>query len=219
MTTILICAGPEIESSLSNTLFWRDDLERYVSESSDDAMMLAFTAEPHIVVVDATLPGAEALVADLRSRPLPHPISIVALTHGDSLAGTTGVDESLAWPPGPEWDRRLVTVLKMPTRQQERFAVSFAVEAWLRHRPQVHQGLALNISAGGLLAQTGASLVPGDDIDLRLPIPGYDPVEGRARVVRQPFEDRLAVRFEAFRGNGDSAVRSYLAALAAQPAN
>jgi hypothetical protein len=216
MTTILICASSELEQHLSHTLFWRDDLERYVSEESSDAMMLAFSAEPHIVVVDGNLPGVEALVAALRSRPLPHPVSIVALSHGIGGLQASGVDAVLSWPPGPEWDERLVEVLKVPTRQQVRYDVHFDIEARLRQRRDVYRGLALNISAGGLLAQAGVSLTPGDDLELLLPLPGDGPVEGRARVVRQPLEERLGLRFEAFRGNGDSRVREFLEALAAQ---
>jgi hypothetical protein len=30
MTAVLVCATPEVESDLCHTLFWRDDLERYV---------------------------------------------------------------------------------------------------------------------------------------------------------------------------------------------
>ena len=216
MTTILICASPEIEPELSHTLFWRDDLERYVSEGSSEAVMLAFSAEPHIVVVDADLPGAAALVADLRSRPLPHPVSIIALAHGTGDLGRSGVDAVLSWPPGPEWDERLVDILKMPTRQQVRYEVHFDIEAWLRQRPEVHHGLALNMSAGGLLAQARVPLIPGDDVELRLPLPGDGPVEGRARVIRPPVGERLGLRFEDFRGNGDSRVRDFLATLAAR---
>ena len=215
MTTILICASPDLEPHLARTLFWRDDLERYVSEASSEALMLALATEPHVVVVDGNLPGIDALVAGLRSQVLPHPISIVALTHGDRAA--SGVDAVLSWPPGPEWDTRLVDVLQVPTRKQARYEVQFDVEAWLRQRADVHHGLALNISAGGiLLAQTGVRLSPGDDVELRLPIPGDGPVEGRARVVRQPVEERLGLRFEAFSGNGDARVRDFLAMLAAR---
>ena len=216
MITVLICAGPELEPHLSHTAFWRDDLERYVSEESGDAMVLALSAEPHIVVVDGSLPGADALVAGLRSRHLPHPVSIVALAHGMGDLGASGVDAVLSWPPGPEWDARLVDILQMPTRQQVRYEVRFGIEARLRQRRDVHRGLALNMSAGGLLAQAGTSLSPGDDVELLLPLPGDGPVEGRARVVRQPVEERLALRFEAFRGNGDSRVRDFLATMAAR---
>jgi hypothetical protein len=40
-------------------------------------------------------------------------------------------------------------------------------------------------------------------------------VEGRARVVRQPKEENVGLRFEAFTGDGDQKVREYLAILAA----
>ncbi len=123
MTTVLIYAGSDLESDLRRTLFWREDLERYVAERVDEARMLALSAEPHVVVVDLDLPGADQLV--------------------------------------------------------------------------------------------DSPLHAGDDVSLSLLLPAMDdPVEGRARVVRQPVEERLGLRFEAFSGNGDARIREFLAALA-----
>ena len=225
MTTVLICAGSDLESDLRRTLFWREDLERYVAERADEARVLAFSTEPHVVVVELELPGTERLVASLRSQSLPHPVSIVALRRvparpHDEQGESTGFDAVLPLPPGPEWDDRLVDVLQMPTRKQARFEVSFDVEARLRHEAIAQRSLALNISAGGILIDgRGLQLHAGDDVSLNLQIPGTsDPVEGRARVVRQPVEEHLGLRFEAFSGNGDERIRDFLAALAS-PAN
>jgi hypothetical protein len=217
---VLIWGRPGLESDLSHTLFWREDLERYVTERADEARMLAFATEPHIVVVERDLPGAEELIASLRSRSLPHPISIVALSHvaaapADDEPETGPVDAILSLPPGPEWDDRLDRLLQMPTRKQERFDVHIDVETSLRQKPAAHRGLVLNMSAGGILVECpGLQLHPGDDVALSLAIPGPGRVEGRARVVRQPFEERLGLRFEAFSGDGDARVRSYLSMLA-----
>jgi hypothetical protein len=219
VTTVLICARPDLESDLCHTLFWRDDLERYVAERADEARMLALATEPHVVVVERDLPGAEALVAALRSQSLPHPVSIVALSHvAVDAPDDERIDAVLSLPPGPEWDDRLDQVLEVPTRKQERFAVHFDVETLLPQKPGAHRGLVLNMSAGGILIECpDLQLYPGDDVALSLPIPGSgSPVEGRARVVRQPFEERLGLRFEAFAGNGDARVRNFLATLAAQ---
>jgi PilZ domain len=220
VTTVLICAGSDLESDLRRTLFWREDLERYVAERADEARMLAFSTEPHVVVVELDLPGMDKLVESLRTRPLPHPVSIVALSRGPEVPPSGGtepalVDAVLALPPGPEWDVRLVDVLQVPTRQQARYDVSFDVEARHRQRPLSEHGLALNISAGGILIDTrGLRLQAGDDVALTLRIPGPgDPVEGRARVVRQPVAERLGLRFEAFSGDGDARIREFLAAL------
>ena len=82
MTTLLIYAGADLESDLRRTLFWREDLERYVAERADEARMLALSTEPHVVVVDLDLPGADQLIDSLRTHALPHPVSIVALSRG-----------------------------------------------------------------------------------------------------------------------------------------
>jgi hypothetical protein len=222
LPTVLICARPDLEADLCHTLFWRDDLERYVVERTDEARMLALTTEPHVVVVDLSLPEADRLIAALRNQTLPHPISIVALRHG--LLEPLGpeipsgdVDTVLSLPSGPEWDDRLVDVLQVPTRKQARFDVHLDVVTRLRPTPLSHHGLVLNMSSGGILIESkGLHLHPGDDVDLSLSLPGVSvPVEGRARVVRQPVEARLGLRFETFANNGDASVRNYLSRLAA----
>jgi DNA-binding response OmpR family regulator len=225
VTTVLICAGSDLEPDLRRTLFWREDLERYVAERTDEARVLAFSTEPHVVVVELELPGIDKLLDSLRTQSLPHPVSIVALTRAPATAvvhpRSDGVDAVLALPPGPEWDDRLVDVLQMPTRKQLRFEVAFGVEARLRHRSITQRSLALNISAGGILiGGRDLQLHAGDDVNLTLqiPVPG-DPVEGRARVIRQPIEERLGLRFEAFSGDGDERIREFLAALASAPSS
>ena len=226
MTTVLVCAAPDVESDLCHTLFWRDDLERYVADRTEEAGTLALTTEPHIVVIDLALRGADRLITNLRSQALPHPVSIVALSHDPADAadneGTVGtVDTVLSLPSSPAWDESLVQVLQVPTRKQARFDVRFDVLSMLRTKPGAHRGLVLNISAGGLLVEcAGLPIHPGDDVTLSLPIPGLGkPVEGRARVVRTPVEEQIGLRFEAFAGDGDASVRHFLATLAAQPSS
>jgi hypothetical protein len=220
MTTVLVCATPEVESDLCHTLFWRDDLERYVAERAEDAGALALTTEPHIVVIDLALRGADRLITTLRNQALPHPVSIVALSHdpADAADNEGTVDIVLSLPSSPAWDESLVQVLQVPTRKQARFDVRFDVLSMLRTKPGTHRGLVLNISAGGLLVEcAGLPIHPGDDVTLSLPIPGLGkPVEGRARVVRTPVEQQIGLRFEAFAGDGDASVRHFLATLAAQ---
>jgi hypothetical protein len=225
MTTVLVCATPEVESDLCHTLFWRDDLERYVADRAEDASTLALTTEPHIVVVDLTLNGADRLITGLRHQALPHPVSIVALAHDpeqavDDEEAASAVDTVLTLPASPVWDESLVQVLQVPTRKQARYDVRFDVVSMLRAKPGAHRGLVLNISAGGLLVEcAGLPIHPGDDVTLSLPIPGLSkPVEGRARVVRTPVEEHIGLRFEAFAGNGDASVRHFLETLAAQQA-
>ncbi len=218
MTTVLVCATAEVESDLIHTLFWRDDLERYVADRADDAGALALTTEPHIVVVDLGLRGAGKLITTLRSQALPHPVSIVALSY-DPSETPESADTVLSLPSSPAWDETLDQVLQMPTRKQARFDVRFDVLSMLRNKPGAHRGVVLNISAGGILVECpDLPLHPGDDVNLSLPIPGLrSPVEGRARVVRQPVEDHIGLRFEAFAGNGDASVRHFLETLAAPP--
>src|SRR4029079_5051740 len=110
MSTVLVCATPEVESDLCHTLFWRDDLERYVADRAEDAGALALPTEPHIVVVDLALRGADRLITGLRNQALPHPVSIVALSHdpveaADNEETAGSVDTVLSLPSRPARDQ------------------------------------------------------------------------------------------------------------------
>ena len=177
-----------------------------MSDRAEDAGALALTTEPHIVVVDLALRGADRLITGLRNQSLPHPVSIVALAHdpadaADNEEAAGAVDTVLSLPASPAWDESLVQVLQVPTRKQARYDVRFDVVSMLRSKPGAHRGLVLNISAGGLLVEcAGVPFQPGDDVTLSLPIPGLrKPVEGRARVVRTPVQEHIGLRFEASR--------------------
>ncbi len=100
MTTVLVCATPEVESDLCHTLFWRDDLERYVADRTEDAGTLALATEPHIVVIDLALRGADRLITNLRNQALPHPVSIVALSHDPADAADHEETSMLRTKPG-----------------------------------------------------------------------------------------------------------------------
>jgi DNA-binding response OmpR family regulator len=80
VTTVPICAGADLESDLRRTLFWREDLERYLAERADEARVLALSTEPHVVVVELDLPGTDKLLASLRTQSLPHPASAAHLS-------------------------------------------------------------------------------------------------------------------------------------------
>lgn len=54
VTTVLIYAKPDLEPNLHSTLFSCEDLERYLAERAEDARMLLFSTEPHVLVVDRT---------------------------------------------------------------------------------------------------------------------------------------------------------------------
>ncbi len=60
MTTVLVCATPEVESDLYHTLFWRDDLERYVADRTEDAGTLALAETVGTVDTVLSLPSSPA---------------------------------------------------------------------------------------------------------------------------------------------------------------
>jgi hypothetical protein len=225
MLTVLVCATPSVESDLSHTLFWRDDLERYVAGRAEDAAELALTAEPQVVVVDLALSGAGPLIASLQARAGAE-VTIVALSHrasdvAETVPAAGRIHTVLPLPSSPAWDESLVQVLQLPARKQPRYGVRWGLIGARPGHPGTHCGLALNVSAGGLLAECpGLEAGLGDDVAFSLAIPGREsPVEGQARVVRNPLRDHFGLRFEGFADDGEARVCACVAALAAAPAS
>jgi len=220
MPTVLVCATPPVESELSHTPFWRDDLERYVADRAEDAVELAVTADPEVVVVDLGLRGAGPLIEALKERARFSALTIVALSHGEADLAAAGEARGVAvlpLPSSPEWDASLVEVLHVPTRRQPRYEVRWGLVGSRPGSPESHGGRALNVSAGGLLAECpGLEAALGDEVAFALSVPGPEPlIEGRARVVRLPRTDLLGLRFESFADDGEPRIRDHVAALAA----
>jgi CheY-like chemotaxis protein len=221
MPTVLLCSTSELKEELGHTLLWRGDIERLLARRADEARTLALAARPEMVVVDRDLPGARDLIADLRRDPATRPLSIVVLGRGDfdSLEVDlleAGANAILRLPAGPEWDDRLVKLIRVPTRKDSRFSVHFQVEADTGSPATSGLALALNLSVTGMLIQSSLPLGIGDDLDLGFRLCETDPtVTVRGRVVRQARGERFGVEFHRFAGDGEERVAQYVGALVA----
>lgn len=201
MPTALICSQDDLEPELGQTLLWRRDIDRQVALRSEDAREMALATRPALVLVDRDLPGAAALVAQLRGDPATRPLSIAILARGDFEPREialleAGADAILRIPPEPGWDERLVSLLGVPVRRDIRIPVQFAVEAFARG-PAV-PALAVNLSANGMLMESHVGLAVGDELSLAFLLPdAAAPVSCGARVVRQAAATQYGVAFLA----------------------
>ena len=123
--TILICALDPLNEALHDTLIWRDGLERHVATTYRDAMALADSASPDLIVVDRDMPQAERLVEDLRLSKATKEASIVVIASGpmnDAELGllTAGANAVLRLPAGTAWEQKLGRLIEVPSRHPRR---------------------------------------------------------------------------------------------------
>jgi DNA-binding response OmpR family regulator len=221
MPTVLFCSTSDLEGDLGQTFLWREDIERHLAGRLEEARTLALAARPHMIVVDRDLPRAGDLITGLRQDPATRPLSIVVLGRGDFDPAElelmeAGANAIFRLPAGPEWDERLIKLIRVPARKDGRFAVHFEVEADGGSPRTSGLALALNLSVRGMLIQCSLPLGLGDDLDLNFRTSQEDPmVAVRGRVVRQAKGERFGVEFHRFAGDGEARVADFVGALAA----
>jgi hypothetical protein len=82
----LLCSSTPLDGELQSTLLFRSNVKRHHARTAEEARQAARKLRPEIVLVDRDLPGAAALVKDLREDPLTRRSGVVALARGDFAA-------------------------------------------------------------------------------------------------------------------------------------
>jgi CheY-like chemotaxis protein len=219
MLVVLLCSPRALESELSQTVLWGQNVERRVARDREQARLLAAQGKPDIIVVDQDLDGAVRLVSAFREDPYTRRISIVALARGDFdpselellQAGATGL---LRNPPGPDWDDRLVRLMHVPQRRDGRFGVSLRLDAEFDLGGEAFPANALNLSVNGILVVSSRLLKIGDDVHYAFQVPG-DPVviDGSGTVVRQGAEPlQYGIELTHVKGDGRVRIKRYVEA-------
>jgi CheY-like chemotaxis protein len=210
MPSVLICAPEPLTDELIGTLIWRQDVERHLANRLQDAIVMAVSSRPDLVVVDSVLLQADRLVGDLRLEATTASVSIVVIARDGAHSAegflAAGADAILQLPAGPEWDERLSPLLFVPTRRARRLAVDLPFEATVRHQRVL--GTMLNVSETGVLVET--DLAPSLEAELAFEIQLLDraePVLGRGQVVRHAGPHRSGVRFARLEADGLARVR------------
>jgi CheY-like chemotaxis protein len=215
MPIVLICSPSAADADLAHTLLWRHDVERHQASGYEQALSLAVAASPDLTLIDRELPRALELMRALRNDAKTRRTSLVVMAKGDFDPSEVelleaGANAILRLPAQAEWDERLDRLLNIPARREARFDVAFTVEATFDG--ETASGIALNLSAHGLLLETKAGLKAGDWLAFRFPLPRAT-VSGRGRVVRLAGAGRFGVYFESVEADGRAHVEAYIASL------
>ncbi len=221
MPKVLIVGSADLGTDLERTILWADGVERALVSTPGGALEVARAFVPSVVVVDgADAPAALGLLRRLRENAGTRRSSIVVVSRQTALPEEelrqAGANLVLTGPVDPPlWNTRLGELLIVPRRVRTRLPV--------RAVPRSDEGagepilaVARDISVGGMLLETKASLAPGTILDLCFTLPGG---EGEAKavgsVVRASRETpgRTGIRFLSFEGNVRDRLHATLAAV------
>src|SRR6266446_4306393 len=223
MPKVLIVGSADLGTDLERTILWADGVERALVSTPGGALEVARAFVPSVVVVDgADAPAALGLLRRLRENAGTRRSSIVVVSRQTALPEEelvrAGANLVLTGPVDPPlWNARLGELFVVPRRVRTRLLVRAIPRGDGAGPAEPILAVARDLSVGGMLLETKASLAPGTILDLSFTLPGG---EGDAKavgsVVRAPREapGRTGIRFLSFEGN----VRDRLhAALAAAP--
>jgi hypothetical protein len=212
MPSVLICAPDPLTDELLGTLIGRDDVERRLANRFQDALVMAVSARPDLVVVDSVFSQADRLVADLRLEASTASVSIVVIARDEDHAPEgryAGADAVLRPPAGPEWDEQLSPLLLIPTRRAPRLAVELPFAATAGN--QRIQGTVLNVSETGALVETDAAPAVQTEIAFEMQVRDHEtPILGQGHVVRHDGPHRSGVRFGMLLADGLARVRQMI---------
>jgi len=216
MITVLLCSVKPLDDLLNGTLLWREDVNRRLAHSVDEAEQVVKQGEVDILVVDRDLPGASELIGALRKDLQTRNLSIAVVADGDFEAGEIELLSAGAWailrlPPDAEWEERLARLMSVPARKDVRLEVSFEIEMGDAGGITSAVATTLNLSARGMLIECAFPLQLGDVLDLRFQLPGAEhTILGCGRIVRQAGRNRFGLEFYGLENEGASHIEHFV---------
>ncbi|HEY5906941.1 MAG TPA: protein kinase, partial [Vicinamibacteria bacterium] len=220
MPKVLIVGAADLGSDLERTILWADGVERALVSTPGGALDVARAFVPSVVVVD----GADALatlelIRRLRENTGTRRSSMVVVCRQSGVAHVeferAGANLVLTGPVDPPvWNARLEELLLIPRRVKMRLPVR-AVPRSDAGAGEPIPAVTHDVSVGGILLETKASLAPGTILDLGFTLPG---VAGEAKatgsIVRVSRETPplSGIRFLSFEGNFRDRLHAVLAA-------
>jgi CheY-like chemotaxis protein len=216
----LLCSDTSLDGELAGTMLYRDNVERHQARTAEEAKAAARKGKPDIVLVDRDLPGAAALVKDLREGPETRRISVVALARGDFASSEltlleAGVNAVLRLPPTGDWDDRLFRLMHIPVRREVRVPVSLQLDLGLGATGEAFRAQAVNISVTGMLIDSEHPLRVGDDLTFAFSLPnGAGEVQGNVTVVRHATAaTHYGVELTHVKGDGRVKIKRWVEGL------
>ena len=209
---VLICSEHDLMGEVAPTLVGRGDVGRFVAARLEDALLLARTTTPQVILVDRDLPWSRELIHELREGPVTRHLSVAIVARGDFEASElelldSGANAILRLPPSADWDERLSRLFAVPVRQEARVPARIVVDGI---GGTDETALAINLSAKGMLLQTQIPLQPHQEVAFSFRLPDGQRVAGRGRVVRSAAPDEYGIDFLSIDDASREAIRQFV---------
>jgi DNA-binding response OmpR family regulator len=179
----------------------RDEFRLLVASSNAEALEVHRAERVHLILTALDMPGmtGDRLCVLLRRDPALAQVSVILVGGGDPRDRTrselAGANVFLAPPVDPaRLDEAVRGLLRVSARQSYRVLVSVQARAWQKGQPFL--ATLVNLSATGMLLETGKELARGDEISCSFFLPHGEMVRVDGTVVR------VAVMAAGFRGYG-----------------
>ncbi len=180
MARVLIVSSRDLAPILGDTILWHPGVERLVASSPAGAFEVVRSFVPSLVVIDGCdAKAASEIVHFFRESPGTRRSSIVLVDPapeiGDQELLGAGANLVLRGPVDPtHWDDGLKRLLAIPRRVRAGLPARIVPRTGKDAPGELLQGLALDVSLGGVLLETAGALPePGRLLDIFLTLPDH----------------------------------------------
>jgi uncharacterized protein (TIGR02266 family) len=218
MIRILLVDDARLFLELERSFLRRTGCEVSIATSGEEALRKARGRRPHIVVLDATMPGMSGIECCRALKADPETRDVTVILVSSSLdypeCRKAGADGFVL---RPVTRSGLMEAIRDHVELSERGhqRVRVGLEVAYRHGERLGTGMTKDLGAGGLFLRTRDRLEPGDTLALSIAVPEADleKIEVRGRVVRtvrahadSPLVPGVGVEFEGLRGGARRAI-------------
>ena len=217
---VLLVCSEAASQALRGTALFRGDIERAYEPDPLASLARAEAIVPDLIVVDTGEPdGARQLLRALKAHGATRRTPVVVWAHAlppEDAAdfGRLGANAVVSDPVQAEvWDQQLGMLLELPLRRATRLPVRLRV--WCRQADEALDGVALNLSAYGMLIETARPLPHGSQWELSFRLDGDgEMLEAVAQVVRRAETQRACsgLQFMRLPGPTRARIQAFIAA-------
>lgn len=218
---ILLVDDAKLFLEVEKSLFQRTGAKIFTASSGAEALKVALTEKPDIVLLDFMLPdfNGDKVCSQLKSNPLTSGTPVVMVTtmgkpEDVERCRRAGCDDFVTKPlHHQELLSKVSQLLKIPHRQS--FRILVRLEAQLGKDGEVFFGNSVDVSKGGMLLECGRELKEDFEIQLRFFLPGQKEVSVVGQVVRTEkvvfHKFRYGIQFKDLTPQDQKAIADFVA--------
>jgi CheY-like chemotaxis protein len=201
MKKILLVDDAKVFLEVERTLFLRTGAQIYTATTGAEALRLAFSERPDIILLDLVLPDitGDKVCMQIKGNPATSGIPIIMVTtiskeEEMERCRRAGCEDYVTKPINySEMLGKVAQMLRIPHRVPRRVLVRMEINA--DKGPQVLYGSSVDLSVTGMLIECAHVLRVGDSMAVRFFLPGRNEIMARGRIVRSQSAELRKFRY------------------------